>query len=124
MKIRNRKPWYYYLWLLRFPNAKWEDGTIFVWGNTVYCKNKLVEPIVVHETVHINQMKGSYIRGLVWLFNYALNPQFRMRQEIPAHQAEYKVAGDKYLEPIARRLSGKLYNNLMTFEQACVILKQ
>ena len=61
-----------------------------------------------------------------WWDKYLDDPQFRLEQEIEAYQNQYQYAKEHYprnkrkftLKETAKALSGKMYGNLVTFEEA------
>lgn len=103
---------------------------IFAWDGTIYSPNKdLPQWLINHEKVHFKQQDGDP-EG--WWERYLTDDQFRLDQEIPAHQEEYRtfcrVTKDrnehtkKKIE-LARRLSSKMYGNMMTMTEAMRIFK-
>jgi hypothetical protein len=93
------------------------------YGNTIYLPVlwKLPPEILVHEGVHQDQQErfGSVER---WWERYIAEREFRLEQELPAHQAEYRslVARGRLgrLEGIAQRLASPLYGSLIDIKQA------
>lgn len=101
-------------------------GAIFCWGTAVYVPGggDLSGPLGAHEKVHCIQ-QGVDIEG--WWDNYIADPAFRLAMEIPAHQREWEYFCDhganraerrRMISIIAKRLSGKLYGNLVNFKDA------
>lgn len=120
MKIKNTKPKYFWVLKYFFPEADWDKGVIVTYGKNVYCKHKLTDPLIAHEFTHVRQQTFP----IYWWFKYALSPKFRFSQELPAHRAEYQAIKGydnnkkEWLKLIAGRLSGPLYNNMVTLEEA------
>mgnify|MGYP001590905190 FL=1 len=108
-------PWYLPVWRLRFSEAIWDNGVILAWGKKVYCKFTLDNSLIAHEKVHLKQQRFSYIYGLWWLVKYSFSARFRLLQEIPAHQAEYRLNPN---DVVPQRLASSLYGNLITLRAA------
>jgi hypothetical protein len=99
---------------------------LFCYGNVVYSVQggKLSAPLRAHEAVH-SVRQGSDPAG--WWRKYLADPEFRLAEEVPAHQAEYTEfcknemrdkARFSFLVNCAQRLSGPLYGSLITFTEA------
>lgn len=122
MNIVHEKPRFFFILKLFFPEADWDAGVIVTYGKNIYCKYVLTHPLVMHEQTHVRQQEGKIIWW--WFIKYSLYPKFRLSVEIPAHRAEYRAIagfdGNKkgWLELIAGRLSGPLYNNMVTLDEA------
>jgi len=106
-------------------------GEIFAWGGIIYSPSTPVVPVqlIAHEEVHFKQQRGD---PRLWWDHYLADPNFRLRQELEAHQMEYRVfckstldrnRRARYLNTVARRLSGPLYNNLITMAKAMKLIK-
>lgn len=135
-----------------FPFAA-DKGVIFSWGDKVYFPQPtgLIPPqLVAHEEVHGGrQLNYAWEIGQreeepkdnsiefylaenersvrMWWEEYLKNPQFRLTEELPAHQVEYKVYCEmvkdknqraRYLHRMAMRLAGPLYGSLITYTEA------
>lgn len=98
-------------------------GVIFAYRPHVYVPGggELPPQIVAHEEVHMGQQAGGVE---AWWANYLSDPQFRLDQEVPAHQAEWRaykaVVKDRnrragMLDQIARKLASPLYGGLLPF---------
>lgn len=100
-------------------------GVIFTYGKAIYCPSGRVTPqLVAHEHVH-SLRQGDDPEG--WWRRYISDRAFRLAEEIPAHQAEYRAHGllsrnlrRFTLATIAKRLSSPLYGSLISFEDAKV----
>ena len=98
---------------------------IFAWDGTIYSPSKnLPAWLVEHERVHFEQQDGNPVG---WWKKYLSNTQFRIEQEIPAHKEEYRVFclfekdKNKHIKKkveLARRLSSKMYGNMITMKEA------
>lgn len=124
--VVHRKPMFYWLLKKFFPSAEWNAGVIITYGNKIYCKYELPPSLIAHELTHVKQQRVP----LYWWIRYVLSASFRFNQELEAHQNEYKAIGGRpkqkqfYLEGIADRLSGPLYNNLVSKEEAKRLILQ
>ncbi|MFA6267668.1 MAG: hypothetical protein WC670_18370 [Pseudolabrys sp.] len=108
---------------------------LFAWGDTIFAPppaGPLTPALHAHEGVHgLRQMAHSG-GPAGWWRAYIDDPRFRLFEEVPAHQAEYRWhelhsgrhGRDQALESIARRLSSPLYGSLVTFEQAKKLLSE
>ncbi len=107
----------------------------FTYGDTIYNPNNLNVPIeiIAHEKVHMEQQNYNDKDAALWWGKYLRDPQFRLEQEAKAYGKQYSVicSGTKdrnarfnYLTILAKSLSGPLYNNMATFNEAINIIKQ
>lgn len=126
MKLKIKKPFLAKILKLKFKEIT-KSTTIMVWGNTSYGANKLSADLIKHELTHIKQQRGSKLYGLWWWFKYVVSVKFRLSQEIEAYRNQYQcfcrnVRNEsqrrEFLELKARDLSGEMYNNSITFEEA------
>jgi hypothetical protein len=126
-----------------FPNAS-QPGVIFAYGDTIYNPSNIVisAPLLAHEEVHGYRQRGlNYIvisaprlaheevlgyrqRGLnysvdTWWKAYIEDPEFRYREELLSHAAEYRAQlrfihdrneRAKLVMRTAQRLLAPLYN--------------
>jgi len=126
MQIKQKKPWLAYILALKFPLILDKD-TLMVWGNTIYYEGeeKVTGHLLKHEKVHIKQCRGSKWIGLLWWLRYSFSKKFRLSQELEAYRVQYKHSGDpRVLIHIANDLSGKLYGNLISYEEAIKLIKE
>jgi len=122
MKIKSKKPFLAYILMFKFP-AIVEDTTIMVWGDTSYTTHELPDHLIAHEETHIRQQKNKLL-GLVWWTRYVFSKKFRLSQELEAYRSQYKVSGDPMvLHQIAKDLSGELYGNLISYDEAIKQIK-
>ena len=109
------------------------EKTIFAYGDKVYVPSgKQIPPeILAHEKIHCErQMK----MGLAaWWDQYLVDPHFRFKEELIAHQVEYHFLrnlhpGKKYkgsiIEHVAKKLSNPLYGGMCSFRRAVELLKK
>jgi hypothetical protein len=96
----------------------------------------LTPELLRHEVTHLYQQTPVWSSGesevntnavALWWEQYIDDPQFRLWQEIPAHQNEYLAHLDlkpnrhvrrALIKQIAKRLSGPLYGNLISLADA------
>ncbi len=121
MIIVHEKPKFFWLLKLFFPSADWGEGIIVTYGGKVYCNYYLTDSLIAHEQVHLNQQEGKIM--WLWFLRYFFSPKFRLRVEIPAHRAEYE-SDKENLKFIASRLSGPLYKNMLTYQEAVKLITQ
>jgi hypothetical protein len=111
---------------------KLTGNEIFAYDGVIYApKGGLTPELVLHENVHFRQQD---LLGVdIWWDNYLTDKIFRLEQEIPAHLEEYHAFCGRhkdrnervrYLHLVANRLSSKLYDNIITKQQALKILCQ
>lgn len=107
-----------------FPQIKGRQGILYAFGDVLYNPSGIIVPpwLVKHEEVHSERQQDEGMSPLRWWDNYLYYDDFRLREEILAHQAEWKSYSgpyrDRYLGQMAERLSGPLYRNLIGYEQA------
>lgn len=105
---------------------------IYAWDDIIYNPMKIVIPqeLIDHEGVHSVRQEG---KPEEWWKEYLVDPEFRLAEEIPAHQAEYvsfcnrnkdRNKRAQFLFTIAQRLSGPLYKNLISHPKAMKAIKQ
>lgn len=115
-------------------------NVIFCYGDRIYNPaGVMVGPdLVAHESVHSEQQKAYFDSVEAWWGRYIADPAFRLAEEIPAHQAEFKYwrqhasadrpvkgfrsAADFHLLSIAQRLAGPLYGRLISLTEAKKLL--
>lgn len=117
-----------------FPQIKGKQGILYAYGDRIFNPSGgVVAPwLVRHEEVHGLRQEALDdpdtscawpVGGITkWWTRYIQNPSFRLNEEILAHRAEWQhYSGpypDRYLGMMAERLSGPLYGNLISVEQA------
>lgn len=104
---------------------------IFTYGDTIYKPSPggISEALKAHENIHRVQQADD-VEG--WWRQYLDDPIFRLIMEIPAHQKEWQrfmaeMPGRKERRAmfaiISKRLSGKLYGNLITLKKAKKVIQ-
>ena len=106
-----------------FPIKK---GVIFTWGQCIYNPDDIVigRPLMAHESVHMVQQNSQ---PQIWWDRYLVDKDFRFKQELEAHQSEYREfcrlsrgreKRVKFLFLIAVRLQSPLYGSMCTIAEA------
>lgn len=107
-------------------------GVIFCYGDVIFNPDGVHIPhhLLMHEAVHSARQAGF---PEAWWNLYLQDQDFRLAEEIPAHRAEYAAFCNKgrplwnkrrdCLKTCAQRLSGPLYGNLITFDEARRIIE-
>lgn len=95
----------------------------FIFVHDDVCKDDVrYERFIVHENVHYKRQRNWIL--LPWLILYGISRKFRLNEEILAYKTEYLYTLGKYgdgminKEYYYRSLSSKLYNNLISYDQA------
>lgn len=108
-----------------FPKAK-EQQAVFCYGDTLHnpFQAKITRDLEIHEGVHSKQQKDDPQK---WWNKYCSEPEFRVKQEVEAYSAQVyylKTTNlpsrviEWYIEKIAQTLSGKLYDECITYHKA------
>lgn len=106
---------------------KGRPGLIFCWGDTLYIPSGKKPPqhLLDHELIHSAQQRSMGVE--LWWRRYVEDARFRLDQELPAHQAEWRSIQreyvsrkhrDRLLGDAARRLSSPLYGSLLSYAEA------
>lgn len=101
--------------------------TVFTYGDVIYNPNDgfIDLPLEEHEKTHSIQQKHYGIEE--WWDEYIKNPVFRFEQELEAYRNQYRKAKSinsdrnklyKYSRELAGDLSGSLYGNCISFNEA------
>lgn len=114
-----------------FPGA-YGEGVIFAYAPDIYAPNhtELPPEILAHEQVHIDRQLKQGVKE--WWAQYLVDYDFRLEEEILAHQAEYlcliKTASRQVrrsaLKAIAKKLASPLYGKMLSFNDATAKLKE
>lgn len=117
-----------------FPLAR-AYGVIFAWGDAIYSPSvgTISTELKAHEAVHLER-QGGHPRP--WWERYISDPVFRLEEEIPAHQAQYREFCARnthgrarnmrrvYLHQVAKSLSSPLYGGLIGYDAARKLIKE
>lgn len=103
---------------------------IFAWGDTIFNPQNIDVPpcLLAHEAVH-GEQQGGDIAG--WWRKYIDDQHFRLTQEVPAHQAEFRAIwkhGNRHerrsaIKITAQRLASPLYGRMLTLDRARRVLR-
>jgi len=107
-------------------------NVFYSWGRDIYNPMDLVIPpeLLAHEAAHGERQVKADINA--WWREYIRSPSFRLREEIPAHQAEYRYlvehapnrnARRAALKQTAVRLAAPLYGRMTTVGRAKKLLR-
>ena len=109
-----------------------KKGVVFSYYPYIYDPDKVITPdLMVHELVHIAQQKEYGVEK--WWERYIGDGSFRVSQEIPAYQSQYKHFTWKVkdrnrlariLQELANELSGELYGNVISLQEALIAIKK
>lgn len=124
--ISNKKPWFYPILKLFFPKANFDgteerNGTVIVFGNKIYTKFPISEPLYIHEATHCKQQNYSFWGGVKWWWKYVRSPEYRLKQELEAYRNQYECfknlekdreKRNQYAILLAKDCAGELYKNM------------
>ena len=129
-RIRHTKPPFWRIIKWRFPGWDFDRpaGSITAFYRTIYVKSDMLpEHLLLHEITHLDRQGWSF-PGAVWFtIKFFLSPRFRLKEEIIAYRKQYgwiirherdPEARTRWLNHIVKDLSGPLYGNLLTFDEA------
>lgn len=131
MKISHNKPPHWWIMHKVF-KCDW-NRTAFAFGDTIYSATPLDAHLIIHEKTHLDQQFHSEFFAWIWLFFYICSRSYRFHAELQAYRAQWeyikRTEPRKYQAPliavIASNLSGKLYGNLISFDEAVdLVLKR
>jgi len=95
---------------------------VFTYGDTIYNPHKCIIPrdLIIHEETHMRQQYYP----TEWWDRYLIDPTFRLEQELEAYRNQFKfyrgaVKGwMPFLKRIASDLSGRMYGNIISYQDA------
>lgn len=129
MIISNEKPPIYDDCLRVFGDVV--NGAIFCYGETLYNPHnfQITKHLEVHEETHSKQQFAMGVE--IWWEKYLKDKKFRLSQEIPAYQNQFKYIFDtknrfkaeQWLDKLATDLSGPLYGNLVSYDEAVELIQ-
>jgi len=128
MKIKNKYPPNIDKIREKFPNLP--SGVVFTYGEVIYAPfGKVTSDLRVHEKTHTKQ-QGDDPDG--WWDKYLADEKFRLKQEAEAYRNQYRFYRETckvksrirpFLEKIANDLSGKIYGNIISFDEAIRLIQ-
>lgn len=106
---------------------------VFTYGDIVFlgAGGQIDGALAAHEQTHIEQQ--TEMGAEPWWDRYLEDKEFRLSQELPAYQKQYREAKkvikdrerlNKFLILIARDMSGPMYGNMIGFNEATRLIKQ
>lgn len=113
-----------------FPEADYDSGTLFTYGDTCYCR-EITPDLIAHEEVHVKQQLAMGVEK--WWGRYYVDVEFRLSQETEAYRAQWKWiesnikdrnTRDRFFRHIVNALSSSLYNNLISYSEAFKLIKK
>lgn len=106
-----------------------KPGIVFTYGSKLYVPSghSIDRHLLVHEETHEKQQNAIGVEE--WWSKFLSDPNFRFVQELEAYRNQYRSMWSLplkrrlgYLDHIAGDLSGEMYGNLMTKEQAIKVI--
>lgn len=124
MRISHNKPPHFGIMQKVF-GCDWER-TAFAFSNTIYSKTELPDHLIVHESVHLKQQGYNIIGAWIWLAFYLCSKRFRYLMEIQAYRKQWQFVKKNYrynfqidfLHKVSSDLSGNLYGNIISYDEA------
>lgn len=95
----------------QFPNIKWEN-IVVTYGGVIHSKHPLPPDVLAHEMVHVEQQQG--IDKDEYVERFISDKNFRYEMELKAYQVQLRY----WAEKLANDLSGSIYGNIVSYEQA------
>lgn len=104
-------------------------NAIFSYGDRIYNPqgNELADHLIEHEKVHLRQQEHSEQGAIMWWGKFLRDEKFRVDNEIEAYARQYQFYCSKvkdrnqqfkFLDAVARSMSGPLYNKSITYQEA------
>lgn len=108
-------------------DIKDKPGIVFTYGYKLYVPGgkgvQIDKHLLIHEETHAAQQTEMGIEK--WWEHYLSTPQFRLTQELEAYRNQYRSMGSLslsqrrgYLDHIVKDLSGAMYGNVVSQEDA------
>lgn len=124
--------------------------TVFTYGNKIYIPSgeRISDNLLVHEKVHVGQQlfyTPPQVTPLEegkpmpkegpdgWWDRYLKDPEFRLSQEVEAYREQYRYFCDRhsnyrkqgaFLAAIAQDLSGPMYGEILSFDEAIKLISK
>ncbi len=133
-EIVRRKPWW-----LGFVTAVvsradvFGNGGVVTVGSRIYSRDEIGPGVLAHELTHVRQQTPGRWRTIAYIVRYSLSRKYRLKAEVEAYRAQFRTMQDfvkdrneqaKILAVLAGGLSGPLYKNLVSKEEAMELLRQ
>lgn len=109
------------------PNADVNNGIVFTFGYDVYSAGPIPTDLWEHELTHVRQQTERGMDPIDWWNKYVEDPTFRLDQEVEAYRNQLKYvsrytrdrnAPSKMKHQLAMLLSGPIYGNIISYQQA------
>lgn len=108
-------------------DIKDKPGIVFTYGYKLYVpggeKVQIDKHLLIHEETHAAQQTAMGVEK--WWEQYLSEPQFRLVNEVEAYRNQYRSMGSLslsqrrgYLDHIVKDLSGAMYGNVVSQEDA------
>jgi len=108
-------------------NITSHENVIFTYGNQLFVPagERIVidKPLMKHEETHARQQRDMGVEE--WWERFLEEPGFRFQQELEAYRQQYRAMAGLpleqrlgYLDHISNDLSGEIYGNMVTFDEA------
>lgn len=126
-RIINKRPPFWRLLKLRFPDYDHSKKIAVAFGNTVYSSDdNMDESFKVHEETHLIRQCRSQFVGVFWWVLYFISTRFRYQEELAAFGKQYgfilqnynKNTHEKWLRMLGASLASPLYGGLKS-EREC-----
>lgn len=123
VSISNQIPDIYHICKEKW-GVDWDKGVIFTWGETIHCKFPLSPSLIAHEMTHVEQQANGVV---LWWSKYLDDPAFRLSQELEAYRNQVNFIKQQVkdrnkkavmIHEICQHLSGPMYGNIISFEEA------
>src|SRR3990167_643081 len=107
-----------------------KKGIVFSYYPDIYSPDNIIlsSALIAHEIIHLAQQKEYGVEK--WWIRYCEDKAFRLSQEIPAYQIQFKsiIIKDRnkrfnYAVELAKDLSGETYGNMINFNEALDAIK-
>lgn len=115
MKIVYKKPWFWFIVMYIQPEAKW-GSVILSLGNVIYTARRLSIGEFAHESEHGRQDHYSKIYAIANVIRGYFDKKYYLWCEIQAYIVQNKLEPNPEL--YARYISGPVYNNIVSYEEA------
>lgn len=113
-------------------NIQGMPNVVYTYGKSIYVPSSKPLPLelLMHETTHSAQQEKMGPKK--WWEKYLTNQAFRLEQEIEAYRAQYQVMLKRdsrqyrrfVLKHMSKDLSGRMYGNLVTREEAIKLITE
>lgn len=115
--------------LVELYKVEW-GPTVVTWSPNVHCAWELTGDTLAHENVHIGQQDRIGVEE--WWRRFYEDPAFRYEQELEAYRVQYQYLREHVKDRnklnlealrLASYLSGEMYDNIVTKEEALKAIK-